>query len=287
MLRSRGDNVSSTPHLAPAVFGHQPLKFAVEVIDVRQRAVHIGITQHLAPLDEPAVVENLIHSYLCPPLDVVATLNPGINLEIRQPFQCRQARHEHVLAAAQHVERVDAVNSSPHRRLGNRERSAFSLQAHNWVAFLAKPRKISVVNPFPLQEFQGSHRFGADEKEIDPVRDFIIALRKCVRVIWRSVGCAAPNNAMDVHVCEHGHLRIAWVHPAHMAAARHLFTFLVAGIIEVVVSLRVLAECGVVLEWRQRQRRAAAPTADKLRCQEFTFFVRSGIVSQESIECSD
>src|ERR1700734_205858 len=72
-LAKRGDHTESenaalagrqrpfAPYLAPAVFGHQPLKFAVEVIDVCKRAVHIGIAQHLSALGEPAVVENLIH----------------------------------------------------------------------------------------------------------------------------------------------------------------------------------------------------------------------------------
>src|SRR5208283_2292929 len=52
------------PYLAPAVFGHQPLKIAVEIIDVCQCAVHIGIAQHLPAFGEPAVVENLIHADL-------------------------------------------------------------------------------------------------------------------------------------------------------------------------------------------------------------------------------
>ena len=92
---------------------------------------------------------------------------------------------------------------------------------------------------------------------------------------------------MDVHVREHRHLGIAWVHPAHVAAERHLFAVRIVGISEVVVPLRVLAERGVVLDRRKRQWRAAAPPADQLRGQQLTFFVRLSIVSQESVERSD
>ena len=92
---------------------------------------------------------------------------------------------------------------------------------------------------------------------------------------------------MDVHVREHRHLGIARIHPAHVAAERHLLAVRIVGINEVVVSLRVLAERGVVLDRRERQRRAAAPTADKFRRQQFPLFVGLRIVSQESVERSD
>ena len=83
--------------------------------------------------------------------------------EIRQPFQRRQAWHEEILAAAQHVERLDAVDAAPDRCSGNCKRRAFLLQAHDRIAFLANPREIAVVDPLPLQEFQSGHRLGADE----------------------------------------------------------------------------------------------------------------------------
>ncbi len=165
------------------------------------------------------------------------------------------------------------MDAPPHRILWNRERRIFFLQAHDRVAFLAKPRKISAVDPLPLQEFHRGHRLGADEEEIEPARNFIIALRKCVRVVGRSVGRAAPDDAMDVHIREHRHLGIARVHPAHVAAERRLLAVRIVGIVEVVVPLRVLAKRGVVLDRRERQWRAAAPTANELRRQQLTFFV--------------
>ena len=92
---------------------------------------------------------------------------------------------------------------------------------------------------------------------------------------------------MDVHVREHRHLGVARVHPAHMAAQRHLVAIRIVGISEVVVPLRVLAERGVVLRRRERQRRAAAPTSEELRRQQLPFVVGLRIVAQESVERPD
>ncbi len=41
--------------------------------------------------------------------------------QIGKPMQCTYARHEKVLAAAEHIKRFDAMDAAPHRLLGNRE----------------------------------------------------------------------------------------------------------------------------------------------------------------------
>src|SRR2546425_6329611 len=51
-----------------------------------------------------------------------------------QPIQRGQARHEQVLAAAKHIERVDAVNAAPHRLFRNREGCLLLLQTDDGVA---------------------------------------------------------------------------------------------------------------------------------------------------------
>lgn len=38
----------------------------------------------------------------------------------------------------------------------------------------------------------------------------------CIRVVGRPVGCAAPNDAVDVHVGEERHFGVARVHPPHV-----------------------------------------------------------------------
>src|SRR5271166_5652573 len=104
--------------------------------------------------------------------------------EIRQPFQRRQAWHEEILAAAQHVEPLHAVNTAPDRLSGNRKRCAFLLKSDYRVSVPAQTHEVTVVDPLPLQEFQSRHCLGADEQEMEPSRNFVIALRKRVRVVW-------------------------------------------------------------------------------------------------------
>ena len=72
-----------------------------------------------------------------------------------------------------------------------------------------------------------------------------------------------------------------------MASERHLPATRVVRVIEVVVPLRVRAERGVVDVRRQRQRGAAAPTADQLRGEQFPFFLGASIRPEESIEGAD
>ena len=49
------------PGLAPAIFGEDALKVAVEVVDVVERAVHIGFAQNLFALGKADVVAFLVH----------------------------------------------------------------------------------------------------------------------------------------------------------------------------------------------------------------------------------
>src|ERR1700730_5965943 len=125
---------------------------------------------------------------------------PPLALEICQPFQRREAWHEEILPATQHIERLDVVNAAPDRLCGNRERRAFLLKADNRIPFLANSREISVVNPLPLQELQSGHRLGAEKQEMQPARDLIVAVRERVCVVWRSVSRAAPDDAMEIHI---------------------------------------------------------------------------------------
>jgi hypothetical protein len=50
------------------------------------------------------------------------------------------------------------------------------LQPDHRVAFVADARKVPVVDPFSLQEFERGHRLGADEEEIDAARHLIVFL---------------------------------------------------------------------------------------------------------------
>ena len=77
------------------------------------------------------------------------------------------------------------------------------------------------------------------------------------------------------------------VHAPDVASERHLPATRVVRVIEVVVPLRVRAECRIVDVRRQRQRGAAAPAADQLRGEQFPFFLGASIRLEESIERAD
>src|SRR5262249_29832663 len=49
------------PDLAPAVLSEDTLEVAVEVVETIERAVHIGVTQHLAAHGQAFVVSLLVH----------------------------------------------------------------------------------------------------------------------------------------------------------------------------------------------------------------------------------
>jgi hypothetical protein len=64
-----------------------------------------------------------------------------------------------------------------------------------------------------------------------------------------------------------------------MTTKGHLPPARIIRVIEVVVSLWVGAQCGVIHFRRQGQRRATAPAADQLRGEQFSFFFGAAIRS--------
>ena len=126
------------------------------------------------------------------------------------------AANEEVLAAAEHVERLEAMDSAPYRLARDRERRPLLLKTDVRVVFIAEAHEIAVVDPLSLQELHRLHRFGADEGEVDAVGDFVVVLGGRVGVVGRTVGRAASDDAVHVDVREHGHLRVVWVHAPHV-----------------------------------------------------------------------
>ena len=207
--------------------------------------------------------------------------------QLADPFQGGQARHEEVLAAAKHVECFDAVDATSHRFPRNGESRIVVLQSDDRVALVADPDEIAVVDPLLLQEFDRGHRLGADEQEVGAARHFVVCFGQGVRIVWRSIRRAAPDQAMQVDVGQPGEFRVPRVHAPNMASERRLPAARIVRVVEVVVSLRVRTERRVVDVRRQRQRGAAAPTADQLRGEEFPFFFGASIRLEESIEGAD
>ena len=77
------------------------------------------------------------------------------------------------------------------------------------------------------------------------------------------------------------------IHAPNMASEWRLPATRVVRVIEVIVPLRVRAECGIVDFRRQGQRGAAAPTPDQLRGEQFPFGLAASICPEESIERAD
>src|SRR5262249_22056616 len=146
---------------------------------------------------------------------------------------------------------------------GNGENRLFFLSPDDRVTLAADPNEIAVVDPLLLQEFHRGHRLGADEQKDSTARDLIICFGQGVRIVWFSICRAAPDEAMDVDISQPGELRIPRVHASNMRSERYLPAVWIVRVIEVVVPLRIRTERGVVDVRRQRQRSAAAPTADQ------------------------
>src|SRR5882672_2236517 len=204
--------------------------------------------------------------------------------QVREPVQCRYARHEEVLSAAKHVERFDAADTASYRLLRNREGRPFFLAPDDRVTLAVGPNEIAVVDPLLLQKFDRGHRLGADEQEDGAARHLVICFGQRVRIVRWSIRRAAPYQAMYVDVSQTGEFRVPRVHAPDMASERYLPATRVVRVIEVIVALRVGAERRIVYIRRQRQRGAAAPTAHQFRGDPFPFFLGAAIRPKESIE---
>ena len=77
------------------------------------------------------------------------------------------------------------------------------------------------------------------------------------------------------------------IHSSDVATERHLPALRIVRVMERVVAARVRAEHRIVSVRRECQWRTAAPTADQLGGDQFTFFLGSSIRLEESIEGPD
>src|SRR5262249_22480343 len=205
----------------------------------------------------------------------------------RRAIDCRQARHEEVFAAAEHVERLDGVNPAAHGVFRDGEYRVVLLQPDVWIAFGAQVHEVSVVDPLLLQEFDRLRRPGADEDEVGTAWDFIVVLRHRVWIVRRAERRAAANDAMEVHIGQLRQLRVARIHATRVRAERDSQSLRVAAIREIVVALRIGAERRIVVLWSQLERSTAAPTAYELGGEQLSLFVGRGVLLQEPIERSD
>src|SRR5262249_14797403 len=111
--------------------------------------------------------------------------------------------------------------------------------------------------------------------------------RHVVRIVWQSIGRAAPDKAMNVDIGQPREFRVPRVHTPDVGSERDLPATLVFRIVKVVVPFRVRAERGIVFFRRQGQWSAAAPTADQLRGDQLSLALGVPIRPQESVERAD
>src|SRR5262245_10808471 len=128
----------------------------------------------------------------------------SLSAQVRKPLQRRDARQEKVLAALEHVERLDAVDAPPDRLLRYSERRALLLPPDDRIALVAGADEIAVVDPLLLQELDRGHRLGADELEDGAARHFVICFGQRVCIVRWSIRGTAPYEAMDVDIGQAG-----------------------------------------------------------------------------------
>src|SRR5262249_54825561 len=132
-------------------------------------------------------------------------------VQARDPVQSADARQEEVLASAQHIERLNATNASPHGLLRDRESGSVRLQSDDRVAFAVGAYEIAVVYPFLLQKFHGGHRLGAHKQKVRATRHIVVGFGDRVRIVGDSVSGTAPDKSMDIDIGQTGQFGVARV----------------------------------------------------------------------------
>src|SRR5258708_35887196 len=92
---------------------------------------------------------------------------------------------------------------------------------------------------------------------------------------------------MNVHVREHGHLRVARIHATDVATQWYLVAAGIVSVNKIVISLGIFTERCIILCQGERQWRATAPAPDELRRQQFALLVGLTVFSEEPVERSD
>ena len=88
--------------------------------------------------------------------------------------------------------------------LRNREGRAFLLQPDDRIAFVAGPMKSPSLIHSCCRNSMVAIALALMNRKIGAARHFVVCFGQRVRVVRRSIGRAAPDEAMDVDVGEHG-----------------------------------------------------------------------------------
>src|SRR6185437_16484620 len=147
--------------------------------------------------------------------------------------------------------------------LWNGECCSFFLQPDDRITLVTGADEIAVIDPLLLQEFDSGHCPGADEQEDCAARYLVICFGQCIRIVWWSIRRAAPDDPMNIDVSQPRQFRVSRIHAPDMTSERDLSAAFVVRVIEVVVSLRVGPDRGVINFRRQGQRCATTPATNQ------------------------
>src|SRR5262245_39726428 len=205
----------------------------------------------------------------------------GMSLSVRSIGQCREIskrlepREEEVGTAPDGGERWQSDDLLSHWTFGDLELQRAVLGADDRIALVAEFVEISVVDPHILSELVLANQAGAEHERRDaPLHAVVGGTFRQVRAVSRATG----NHAPAVHV----HGRIAGIHATDVRAKWHgIAVRILMFVVEVVVPLRIGAQCRIVFVGREHKWRAAAPPAHEFGRDEFLFLGGFALLVEE------
>src|SRR5262245_60676302 len=206
----------------------------------------------------------------------------GISLFLwRSIGQCREIsqrlepREEEVRTAPDGGECGQSNDLLSHWTLGDLELQRAVLGADDRIALVAEFVEISVVDPHILSEFVLANQAGAEYERRDaPLHAVVGGTFRQVR----AVGRAAAEQAAAVNVPG----RIAGIHTTDVRAKWHgIAVRILMFVVEVVVPLRICAQCRIVFVGREHKWRTAAPPAHEFGRDEFLFLGGFALLVEE------
>src|SRR5438105_13055314 len=163
------------------------------------------------------------------------------------------AGEEEVGAAPYRGERRQPFDYFPDRPLRDFELQRPVLRADERITLVAELVKSPIIDPHVLRKLELADEAGATDEGSDP--SFHTVLGHALGQ-WRAIGAATANHLPPIHVRG----RVTRIHAPDVGAEWNGIPVRVHFlVVEVVVSLHVGPERGVVLVRRQDQRSTAAP----------------------------
>src|SRR5688500_216354 len=188
-----------------------------------------------------------------------------LRLEIGQPSEGAQPRHEAVFAAARDYELRDAIQPFSYRLAWHCKTARVRIRSGDRIFIIAGAEENAIVDPFGLNELELSSQVCSYEGEHQSALSAVV-FSDTFGKRW-TVRCPAPDH--PVYARETGDLSVARVAAPDVRAARSLKSYRVVCFKkEIVIAMWVCAQRGVVVKRTKRERRTATPAAHHFRRQQ-------------------